>query len=214
MNKIQYINVATVPFAIDEDAFQTLNHYLQSLESHFSHSEGCKEIMDDIEARLAELFQEKLKGRSIVSKEIVQECIQIMGSPETFGAEWSETDKKTRQKTNGESRIRINKRLFRDMEDCKVAGVCSGLAHYLGIDDPLWVRLAFVGAMFLGFGFIVYVVLWIAVPEARTSADRLAMQGDPINFQNIADKVEEEIERLTDQFENWRDKWRTRKKKW
>jgi phage shock protein PspC (stress-responsive transcriptional regulator) len=213
MNTIKYINLATVPFAIDEDAFIRLKNYLLSLEHHFSKSEGCKEIMDDIEARLAELFQEKLKGRSILHTSIVEECITIMGSPEMFGAEWQEHQSNEKQNSSSWG-IKTGKKLFRDMDDYKVAGICSGLAHYFGIEDPLWIRLAFAGMMFLGFGFVLYILLWILVPEARTSADRLAMKGDPINIHNIAKKVEEEIERLTQNFEDWRDKWRNRKKKW
>ncbi len=211
MNRIQYINLATLPFAIDEDAYKMLELYLHSLESHFSHSEGCREIMDDIETRLAELFQEKLKGRSIISKAMVQECISIMGTPETFAADMDELHQTGHRQG---TLFHQNKRLFRDMEDCKLAGVCSGLSHYFGIGDPVWMRLTFLAMTFMGFGLIIYIALWIVVPEARTSADRLAMKGDPINFQNIADKVEEEIERLTEKFENWREKWRMRNKKW
>jgi hypothetical protein len=89
MNKILHINVGGYPFSIDLDAFDQLDRYLITLQNHFSKSEGHKEIISDIEHRMAELFQEKLLGRSIVSKDVVDQCIQIMGTPEVFGAEWT-----------------------------------------------------------------------------------------------------------------------------
>ena len=216
MNKILHINVGGYPFSIDDIAYEKLDTYLLSLRNHFEKSEGCKEIMQDIESRIAELFLEKLSGRSIVSPEIVLQTIEIMGTPEVFGAEWANTETNSGQdKTSAEWGIKTGKRLFRDPYDSKIAGVCSGLAHYLGIQDVVWVRLAFgFGVLAGGFTIPLYAILWVATSEASSPSDRLAMKGEPINVQNIARKVEEEIDNLTDRFENWNEKRKFRKKKW
>ncbi len=221
MNKVLNINVGRYPFSIDDIAYEKLDNYLLSLQNHFSKSEGCKEIMQDIESRIAELFQEKLSGRSIVSLEMVEETINIMGTPEVFGTEWNQNDEPTashsgEQQTTADWGIKTGKKLFRDPSDTKIGGVCSGLAQYIGIQDVIWVRLFFVLTAFAGgFAAILYIILWAITPEARNSADRLAMKGEPINVHNIARKVEEEIDDLTHKFDTWREKRRMRKKnKW
>lgn len=221
MNKVLNINVGRYPFSIDDIAYEKLDNYLLSLQNHFSKSEGCKEIMQDIESRIAELFQEKLSGRSIVSLEMVEETINIMGTPEVFGTEWNQNDEPTashsgKQQTTADWGIKTGKKLFRDPSDTKIGGVCSGLAQYIGIQDVIWVRLFFVLTAFAGgFAAILYIILWAITPEARNSADRLAMKGEPINVHNIARKVEEEIDDLTHKFDTWREKRRMRKKnKW
>ncbi|HRI34513.1 MAG TPA: PspC domain-containing protein [Saprospiraceae bacterium] len=221
MNKVLNINVGKYPFSIDDIAYEKLDSYLLSLQNHFSKSEGCKDIMQDIESRIAELFQEKLSGRSIVSIEIVDETISIMGTPEIFGTDWNQPNDPTESKSNSQYTtedwgIKTGKKLFRDPSDSKIGGVCSGLAQYIGIQDVIWVRLFFVLTAFAGgFAAILYVILWVITPEARNSADRLAMKGEPINVHNIARKVEEEIDDLTHKFDNWREKRRMRKKnKW
>ena len=216
MNKILHINVGGYPFSIDDIAYEKLDMYLLSLRNHFEKSEGCKEIMQDIESRIAELFLEKLSGRSIISPEIVLQTIEIMGSPEVFGAEGANDEQGDKQdKTSAAWGIKTGKRLFRDPYDSKIAVVCSGLAHYFGIKDVVWVRVAFAfGILAGGFAIPLYLILWVATSEATSPSDRLAMKGEPINVQNIARKVEEEIDNLTDKFENWNEKRKFRKKKW
>ena len=87
----------------------------------------------------------------------------------------------------------INKRLFRDTDSGMVGGVCSGISHYFGM-DPIWFRLAIVlSVLFLGTGVFLYIILWIIMPEARTSAEKLSMKGEPVTFDNIGKTVEEEI---------------------
>lgn len=209
MNKIHNINVGGFPFAINEDAYFKLDQYLLQLDRHFSKSEGHAEIMGDIESRIAELFKEYMKGMSIVTLQHVEQMIQVMGTQESFD---SQSDYSTANEPNyGE--YSLGKRLFRDPYDKKISGVCSGIAHYIGIDDPVWVRLTFVLLGFAGFGIVTYIVLMLIVPEAVTAADRLAMKGKPINIHNIAHKVEEEINDLTDRFDEWRDKWRKKRRR-
>src|SRR5699024_11194484 len=96
------------------------------------------------------------------------------------------------------------RKLFRDKDNKVIAGVASGLAAYFGVDNPVWIRLLFVLLMFGGMsGGLIYVVLWILMPTARTAADRLAMKGEPINISSIARIIEEEITGLGKKFESW-----------
>ncbi len=200
MNKIFNINLGGYPFTIDDDAYHTLDKYLATIKRHFSRSEGCDDIITDIEARIAELFNQELKGQPIVGMREVDRVIKVMGTPEEFGAEEDTTiheNAKKKAKTNGSQGD--NRRLFRDGENKVIAGVASGLAAYFGIHDALWVRLVFVfGFFFGGISILLYPILWIVLPEAKTSADKLAMTGEPINVSSIAKKVEEELSNLSD----------------
>jgi phage shock protein PspC (stress-responsive transcriptional regulator) len=209
MNKTFNINLGGYPFAIDENAYNYVQQYLEKIRQHFSASESCDEILYDIEVRMAELFQEHLKGRSIVSMKEVDEIVMIMGKPEDFGAQpmdesshnQSRQSGATNQKTN--SKITTGKRLFRDPEDKKVGGVCSGIAAYFGVEDPLWVRLTFVAFFFIGISPVLYFILWVLVPEAQSSSDRLAMRGEPTTINNIAKVIETELTDLGHRINEW-----------
>ena len=142
MNKILHINLGGYPFTIDEDAYQHLSNYLATIHRHFRSSEGYEEITSDIEGRMAELFQEQLNARSIVTIKDVEAAISIMGTPEEFGAD--PIDEAPSASSQSSSKFKTGKRLFRNPEDQAVAGVCSGIAAYFGIEDPIWIRLAFV----------------------------------------------------------------------
>lgn len=205
MNKTFNINLGSYPFAIDEDAYNYIQNYLDTIRRHFSTSDGCDEILYDIEVRMAELFAEHLKGRAIISMKEVDEVIMIMGKPEDFGAE-PMSEQHSYSSTRGrrsDTKINTGKRLFRDPEDKKVAGVCSGISAYFGIEDPLWVRLLFALLFFTGTGVITYIVLWALVPEASTTSDKLAMRGEPATIENIAKVVETELSELGDKINEW-----------
>ncbi|MBK9107061.1 MAG: PspC domain-containing protein [Saprospiraceae bacterium] len=211
MNKIQYINVGGYPFSINEDAFHKLDTYLSKLDRHFVASEGHKEIMQDIESRIAELLLEDLGSQKILSLEHVEKMIGIMGTVENLVDSTASNEEIPGDSWN----YYTGKRLFKDPYDKKIAGVCSGIAHYFGIEDPTWVRVAFVFFGFWGFGIILYLIMMFVLPSAISPSDRLSMKGKPINIQNIADKVEEEFDDITNRFDDWREKWRNKKnKKW
>jgi len=202
MNKIFNVNLGGYPFTIDENAYHKLNIYLDTIAAHFADSEGCDEILEDIEARMAELFNEKMKNKAIVDNKDLQDVIAIMGKPEDFGAAAISDDEayeSASHKTRKEQpRVKTGKRLFRDGEEKVIAGVCSGVASYFGIQDPLWVRLGWIVAvMLLGIPLILYPLLWIIVPEAKTAGDKLAMKGEPANISNIAKTVEDELQDLS-----------------
>jgi phage shock protein PspC (stress-responsive transcriptional regulator) len=202
MNKVLNINLGSIPFTIDDDAYRILENYLQSLHNHFKQSEGYEEIMNDIEARMAELLSEGMGKRSIVGQQDVKNAISIMGKPEDFGAEsvneGATTSKSTGNKSTTEGGIRTGKRLFRDGENKMVGGVCSGLAAYFGLGDPTWIRILLaVLAFTMGTGFVLYFILWAVIPEAKTTADRLAMHGEPIDVNSIAKAVAEGVENFS-----------------
>lgn len=203
MNKILNINLGGYPLTIDEDAYEYLEAYLDSIRRRFSESDGRDEILTDIESRLGELISENLGKRTIVMLPDVESAVQVMGKPEDFGADPIDNQRNMgsdggRRQSAGGGRVHTGKRLFRDEEDASVGGVCSGLAAYFGVHDPLWVRLAFVLLAFLSFGFWVpvYILLWILVPPAKNSADRLAMRGEKINVDNIAREIEVGFDRF------------------
>lgn len=206
MKKTININLGGHPIIIDEDAFEVLDQYLARIDRYFAQSEGREEIVHDIETRIAELFQREMKGQKIVSVKEVGQVIEIMGVPEDFEGEAPESDDGTRQSSaNTEKKrsapesepARATKRLFRDPSDKVIGGVASGLSAYFGIDDPVWLRIAFVVLFFTtGVGLLAYIIMWIIVPKAKTASDRLAMRGAPINVESIANNVEEDINEL------------------
>ncbi len=210
MNKVLNINLGGLPFTIDDEAYRMLENYLQSLHNHFRASEGYDEIMNDIEARLAELIKEGMGKRGIVTQQDVKNAVSVMGKPEDFGAESldetasqasdsgnTEGSKKSSSSTGG-TPFQTGKRLFRDDAHKMIGGVCSGLAAYFGI-EVVWLRIAWAVLFFFGgSGFILYVILWAVLPSAKTTADRLAMQGQPIDVNNIAKTVETSFEKFSE----------------
>ena len=202
MNKVFNINLGGYPFTIDEDAYLHLKKYLSAIHRHFRASDGYAEITSDIEARLAELFRERLSIGAIVSLATVQEAVSIMGTPEDFGAhpltEEEEADF-SYEKAHAKNDYRTGKRLFRNPEDKVIGGVCSGLTAYFGMEDPVWLRIVF-AVFFLtgGLAFPLYVILWAIVPEAKNAADRLAMRGEPITVENIGKTIEEELKNVAE----------------
>lgn len=207
MKKVININLGGLPYIIDEDAYIYLNNYLESIRTHFSYSEGCDEIMYDIELRLSELFQEQMKAKQIITMTELESAIEVMGTPEEFGAESNSIFDETSHQNHNHHKtdykyIKTGKRFFRNPDEKVVGGVCSGLAAYLGISDPLWIRILFVMFMFTGFGVFGYFLLMFIVPEAKTSADKLAMKGEPINIENIAKTVENEINEISQTISN------------
>ncbi len=199
MNKTININLGGYPFTIDEDAFESANHYLHALGSHFGSGEGAGEIMQDIESRMGELINRKKGNRTIVNKLDVLEAIVVLGTPEELrNIDFSEST--TKSKRSSESfQLKTGKRLFRDPNDKIFGGVCSGLAAYFGIHDTVWVRIAFfLFTMLAGSGVVVYIVMWAIIPPAKTVSDRLEMMGEPTNVNNIAKLVKEELEDFSD----------------
>ena len=190
MNKTVNINLAGIFFHIDEDAYLKMQRYLDAIKRSFTDPQGRDEIIADIEARIAELFSEKIKDeRQVIGIKEVDEVIAVMGQPEDYrlDEEIFDDDPNTYSQKSKTSR-----QLFRDTTNSYVGGVSSGLGHYLGI-EPIWMRLAWILFTIFSSGafILIYVALWIFVPEARTTADFLAMKGEAVNISNIEKKIKE-----------------------
>lgn len=192
MKKTTTVNINGIVFHIDEDAYHRLDAYLKNLRQHFKKEEGCDEIMSGIESRLSEMFREKKKGSDrVVSMEDVQDAIAQLGEPAEISGEEEEHDNPGSSFSSGTEPA--PKRLFRDPDDKYIGGVCGGLGAYFQI-DPTWIRVIFLLTIFAySFGLILYIVLWIVIPKARTTADRLAMRGEKVNLSNIEKSIKEDL---------------------
>jgi len=198
MNKTININLANTFFHIDEDAYLKLQRYLEAVKRSFTKSKGEDEIISDIEARIAELFSERLQHeRQVITSKEVEEIISIMGQPEDYLVDEELFEDEPQRKSSYSTKP--HKQLFRDIDRKYVGGVCAGLSHYLGL-DVLWVRLLFILISILSFGtgIIIYFTLWILVPEAATTAQKITMAGDPINITNIEKKIREGFDDVTE----------------
>jgi phage shock protein PspC (stress-responsive transcriptional regulator) len=192
MKKTVQVNLNGLVFTLDEDAYEQLSAYLKRIGLRYQNSQGKDEILSDIEARIAELLQEMIHGqKQVVGLVDVQSVMNILGDPEQF-----ESDDDGQEAAWSIDEEQSSKRLFRDPDNRILSGVCSGIAYYFGI-DPVWIRLAFgLAFIFFGTGFFLYILLWIIIPEARTTADRLHMKGKPININNIGNAIERELDGL------------------
>ncbi|MBI3519094.1 MAG: PspC domain-containing protein, partial [Bacteroidetes bacterium] len=206
MNKTVTINISGIIFHIEEDAFDKLSKYLSTIKGYFSKADGGNEIMSDIEARIAEMLQSKTSPiKQVVLMSDVDYVMDNMGKPEEFAGEANETTTNTQSAENfnsyeGEP---IKKRLYRDGDSKVLGGVCSGIGHYFDI-DAVWLRIALLLMFFFaGTGFLLYLILWIAIPEAKTTTERLAMKGEKVDINNISKAVKEEAEQLKKRMEKY-----------
>ncbi len=217
MKKTLTANISGTVFHIEEDAYDKLQRYLASIRAQFSGSDGRDEIMADIEARIAELFTERMDGkRQVVNTTDVEHVIGIMGQPEDYMGDPLEAgEKSSDQGAWSGMGQRRHKRLFRDPDDKWVGGVIGGLGAYFNV-DPLWFRIAFITLLLVGKGtpLLIYALLWILVPMAETAAERLMMQGEPVTVDNLkktfeegADKVKSGAQRVVHEADELGKKW-------
>lgn len=189
MNKTININIGGRIFNMEENAYRLLEEYLKALKTYFATRESGEEILADIEARIAELFDERMTpAKQVVVEKDVKEVITIMGQPQDYmdAEEDAEEEERARDDRRGPRR-----RVYRDPDDKVIFGVCSGISAYLGW-DPIVLRGLFVIALLLyGTGPLLYVILAIIIPKATTTAEKLRMRGEPVNVDNISKKVRE-----------------------
>ena len=189
MNKTVTINISGIIFHIDEDAFDNLSGYLAGIKAYVGSTDGGAEMLADIESRIAELLQQRLgTSRQVVGMADVEHVRSIMGRPEDFGGgEKAESQ----AEPSGE---RVRRRLFRNPDEKVLGGVCSGLGAYFDI-DTVWVRLImFLLVFFGGLSIWVYIILWIVIPQAKTTAEKLAMRGENANLNNIMRNFRDEAQ--------------------
>jgi len=215
MNKTVNINLANRLFHIDEGAFLSMQRYLDSVKRSFAKTPGSEEILADIEARIAELFHEKLESeRQVITQKEVDDIIAIMGQPEDYLVDEDifedepQTGKSSSEGSSARSTERSAdrkrpKKFYRDPDNKYVGGVSSGLGHYFNI-DPLWMRLLWVVLTVATSGAIIllYGLLWLLVPEAATTSEKLDMRGEDVNIGNIERKVREGFDDVTEKIKN------------
>ncbi len=280
MKKNISINISGIIFHIEEDGYDILRKYLDSVNKYFGSFEDSSEILADIEGRIAEIFLSKLnEGKQVITAEDVNFLIATMGSVSDFKAaeeqdspagESSRQEYKQKASTSGSGNA-SNKKLFRDQNRKILGGVCAGLGHYFNV-DPVWPRLLFallvlgsygglllvyiifwivlpasteledeptvkkmfrdtsdkkvlagvasgvaaffgaditlirllfvIGAVVGGLGFIIYIVLWIALPEAKTLTEKMQMQGEAVTLSNIESSVKKSLNEKGEQEES------------
>lgn len=185
MNKLLYVNIGGVVFQIDESAYKKLDGYLESIRRKYASTSDGDEIIHDIENRIAELFLEKVGERGAITEFYVDEVIGVMGKPEDFEEQSSNQHAGPKSYSDGGERTHRSTKYFRDKDNNILGGVCSGFAAKFDV-DALWIRLAFVvSVLFFGTGFLLYIILWIIIPEAKTTAEKLEMRGEKVDINNI-----------------------------
>ncbi|MFA6400009.1 MAG: PspC domain-containing protein [Salinivirgaceae bacterium] len=194
MTKTISINLGGLLFHIDDLAFQQLQAYFEAIERQFPNETERKEIMQDIESRVAELFTERInREKDVVSASVVEAVIGIMGEPLDFATSDEHSDS---EQNNENSKRVIHKRMYRDPDERVLGGVCAGLAAYFNTESWIFRILFFVFTFFFLSGFLIYLILWIIIPEANTTAKKLEMRGEPITIENIKNTVINEFERV------------------
>jgi len=182
------INLGGYSFNIDEDAYAELKMYLRNLELHFAGEESASEILSDIETRMAELFRIKITSyKQVINIDDVRQAISVLGTPEDI----SDSDGSTsREKFSSPG----YHRMYRDPDNRIIGGVCSGMGAYWNI-DPVILRIIFILLILAGgVGVIVYLILYIVLPEAKTTAQKIEMKGEPVNINNIKEAVKKEFD--------------------
>lgn len=180
------INLAGMLFHINRDAYETLKEYLSAIERQFPGQEG-KEIQQEIETRLAELFSEKITDqKQVILLEDVKEVIEIIGRPEELNEnQYQEKEEKTMHAT---------KRLYRDPDNRVLGGVCSGMGAYFNV-DPILIRFIFIlFTLLFASGLLIYLIIWLVTPEARTLSQKREMRGEQFNFGQFRQKAKSEYE--------------------
>ncbi|MBN1820122.1 MAG: PspC domain-containing protein [Prolixibacteraceae bacterium] len=199
MKKTFTINIAGTVFYIEEDAYEKLQNYILKLKQHFGAGEEGNEIISDIEARIAELFSEKSDDKkTVVTMAWVDEVIEVMGTPEDIMEAEVEDDEEPVS-------AKRKRRLYRDPDHRVIGGVCGGLGAYFNM-DPVILRIIFV-VLFLinGIGLIAYLILWIAVPKALNTAQRLEMRGQEVTVSNIQKSIKEEVKEVKESYQKFKE---------
>ena len=194
------INVAIggCSFTIDEDAYNTLNDYLERFKAALDNSSASAEVMDELEVRIADQLKGKLGGRQVVDLAMTQDVIGRLGYPEGYKAPEDQTGTyeapKEEYSYSGHDGEKPVRKLFRDPDGKRIAGVCSGLAQYFGGQDPLLWRVVVCALAIcsLGITLLLYLLIWIVAPVARTPEEKLRMKGMEVNSTNLSEQIIED----------------------
>lgn len=184
MNKTITVNIAGFQFNIEERAYEILKSYIDAIKKQLSREEDAAEIIEDIEARIAELLSEKLvDGKDVITLTDIDSVIKVMGEPEDFSD--NEFTEETEDHSAEKEESTGDRRLYRDLDNGTIGGVCSGLGAYFDM-DPIVFKLIFIFLFIVGgSGILLYIILWVLIPEAKTSAQKLQMKGVHVNIESL-----------------------------
>ena len=179
MKKTVNVAIGGCSFIIDEDAYDAISTYLDNFKKSMDESSSLNDVMDELECRMADLLKAKLGSREVVGLEMAKEVIEQLGYPDGYNPGDGE-------QTDGDPyKEHPIRKLFRDPDNKKIAGVCSGLATFLGVDVVI-IRILFLIAFICGTaGGWIYIIIWIAAPEARTAIEKCELRGIPATAENI-----------------------------
>jgi phage shock protein PspC (stress-responsive transcriptional regulator) len=201
MKKTLAINLSGLVFNLDEDAYQVLKNYLDSISEHFRNDVGKEEIITDIENRFAEEFNQKRTGsKQVIILADVNEIIKTLGSTEDFPSEKTEQAETAHEENTTTPPKGAARRLYRDTDNAMLGGVASGIANYFGT-DTVWIRISFVVFTFAwGFAIPLYILLWIITPKAETASQRAEMKGEPLTIKAIEEHVKNMVHEGKEKF--------------
>ncbi|HZL11252.1 MAG TPA: PspC domain-containing protein [Prolixibacteraceae bacterium] len=204
MKKTFTINISGSVFHIDEDAYEKLQKYLQMLNRHFGPAAEGQEILQDIEARIAEILLENTNNKiEVVTNDMVDKVIARMGKPEDFmePEEEEPLGRNRAEETSQAGDAKFRRRLYRDGDSRVLGGVCSGMAAYFNMDTVILRVIFFLLFFLIGpFNILLYFILWIAVPKAKTTAQRLEMRGKEATVSNIEKSIKEEMNEVGESY--------------
>ena len=185
MKKTVNVAIGGCSFIIDKDAYNVIENYLDRFKAAIGTESSSKDVMEELESRIADLLKGRLAGREVVSSDMAEAVIGQLGYPEGYKPQEENSNPYDNSSSTGTNTEKPVRKLFRDPDDKKIAGVCSGLALFLGIDVVL-VRILFLIALICGSaGFWIYVIVWIAAPVANTAAEKCELRGIPATAENI-----------------------------
>lgn len=190
MKKVVNVGIGGRSFVIDEDAYQRLNAYLESFKAKTNMGFQTNEVMDELESRIAEIFEQELSSKSeMVNLTLVNKVIAQLGMPDGSAADAGSYSSESGSASQGAPRYDYGgsgRKFFRDPDNCVIGGVCSGLAAYFNI-DILLVRILMVVLLLVGSaGFWIYIIVWIVTPKAETAAQKCEMRGWAVTAENLA----------------------------
>lgn len=186
MKKVIEISIGGINFSMDDDAYFILKDYLTRFENTIHDKNEAKEVMEDVEARVADLLQkEKRFEAQVVSIDMVRTVIDYLGEVEENRKSYSSEANFGQEREDDDRFSKSTKRFYRNPDDKKIAGVCSGIAAYFNMDVTIVRVLFFVALLCYGSALMLYVILWIVTTEAITVTQKLEMRGIPVTAENI-----------------------------
>lgn len=203
MKKTFNINIGNSIIHIEEDGYELLTSYLIEVKQHFGKSADDFEIVSDIENRIAEMLLEILEAqqKQVIELADVQVVTGLMGSVKDFEHDGEEEAEAGGYRAQGPSGF-AERKVYRDTDDAMIAGVCSGLSHYLNMDVSVIRILAVLTTFFAGSGIIAYLILWVTIPKAVSRSEKMAMKGEAVNLQGFKRNFEEEMNTLRDNLQH------------